>query len=293
MRTLKSTGFSTAFYYGSISLFSTILHNVFLIYHIEMFISVFAIDKVSFWAGETIFLLWNSVNDPLFGWFGDRNEIDASSKKDNSQLFQLEGVENTGQTETKSRQTGASPSIIVQRTKVITFCGPLLALSFTAFWFNWQLPSIQFATCLCVYDAFLTIIDLEQSALLADLSITTEERTNMNSYESIFSAIGSISVFLSYRLFDKQSLMGFQLLCVCIATFSAVGFYTASRLLRDSFLRDVAPNVRPRREFKTRPKSGSTSQQKSLKTYLRQLLSHKNFLTFTIINIIQVRIIRC
>jgi len=43
---------STAVLYGSLALFMSILHNVFLLYYVETFVSVYKIDKVSFWVGE-------------------------------------------------------------------------------------------------------------------------------------------------------------------------------------------------------------------------------------------------
>ena len=62
-------------HYGAIAFFNTILHNVFLLYHVETFVSVYRIDKASFWIGETLFLLWNSLNDPLFGWMSDKQYL--------------------------------------------------------------------------------------------------------------------------------------------------------------------------------------------------------------------------
>ena len=38
--------------YGSVALFWSILHNVFLLYYVEMFVYVYKIDKTSFWVGE-------------------------------------------------------------------------------------------------------------------------------------------------------------------------------------------------------------------------------------------------
>lgn len=90
---------STAVLYGSLALFTSVLHNVFLLYYVETFVSVYKIDKISFWVGEvgapsvsrlfaavtvfnlhactfalqTVFLIWNSLNDPLFGWLSDYN----------------------------------------------------------------------------------------------------------------------------------------------------------------------------------------------------------------------------
>ena len=66
-------------HYGAITFFNTILHNVFLLYHVETFVSVYKIDKASFWIGETIFLLWNSFNDPLFGWISDKKYLTSTA----------------------------------------------------------------------------------------------------------------------------------------------------------------------------------------------------------------------
>jgi hypothetical protein len=44
--------------YGSIALFWSILHNVFLLYYVEMFVSVYKIDKTSFWIGEVCIFLY-------------------------------------------------------------------------------------------------------------------------------------------------------------------------------------------------------------------------------------------
>ena len=38
--------------YGSMSLFIAILHNVFLLYYVDIFVSVYKIDRNSFWLGE-------------------------------------------------------------------------------------------------------------------------------------------------------------------------------------------------------------------------------------------------
>lgn len=44
--------FSTAVLYGSLALFTSILHNVFLLYYVQTFVSIYKIDKISFWVGE-------------------------------------------------------------------------------------------------------------------------------------------------------------------------------------------------------------------------------------------------
>ena len=46
--------------------------------------------------------------------------------------------------------------------------------------------SLQFVGCLCVYDGFLTAVDLQHSALLADLAVDNDSRTYLNYYCSSF-----------------------------------------------------------------------------------------------------------
>uniref|UniRef100_A0A8D2APX5 Major facilitator superfamily domain containing 13A n=1 Tax=Sciurus vulgaris TaxID=55149 RepID=A0A8D2APX5_SCIVU len=70
-------GLPTAVVYGSLAFFTSILHNVFLLYYVDTFVSVYKINKVAFWVGETVFLLWNSLNDPLFGWLSDRQFLSS------------------------------------------------------------------------------------------------------------------------------------------------------------------------------------------------------------------------
>jgi len=130
-----------ALHYGSIALYTAILHNLFLLYHVDMFVSVYKIDKTSFWIGETIFLVWNSCNDPLFGWISDKKYLSPVS-------------------------SSVVSTVVAGRLRALAWNGPLFALSFLAFWFAWTFPSLQFAVCLCLYDGFLTMIDLHHSALL-------------------------------------------------------------------------------------------------------------------------------
>lgn len=52
VRPVNCLNIPTAVLYGSLSLFVSILHNVFLLYYVDTFVSVYKIDKLSFWIGE-------------------------------------------------------------------------------------------------------------------------------------------------------------------------------------------------------------------------------------------------
>lgn len=117
---------------------------------------------------------------------------------------------------------------------LVKFC-PVFVVGFLSFWFSWLRPSIQFVICLCIYDGFLTIIDLNHSALLADLALSEKDRTRLNAYSSLFAAIGSTSVFMSYYFWDKESIVTFQTFCVCLAVFSLFGFVISTLTLKHYF----------------------------------------------------------
>ncbi|XP_008268642.2 transmembrane protein 180 isoform X5 [Oryctolagus cuniculus] len=204
-------GLPTAVVYGSLALFTSILHNVFLLYYVDTFVSVYKINKVAFWVGETVFLLWNSLNDPLFGWLSDRKFL-------SSQPGSGTGL--------------SSRAVVLARVRALGWHGPLLALSFLAFWVHWAPAGLQFLLCLCLYDGFLTLVDLHHHALLADLALSAHDRTHLNFYCSLFSAAGSLSVFASYPFWNKEDFSSFRAFCVALAAGSALGFLGATRLLR-------------------------------------------------------------
>ena len=200
-----STSHSLGILYGSFALFSSIMHNVFLIYHVETFVMIYKISKLSFWIGESIFLLWNSMNDPLFGWISDRSYL---TKK--CSVFE----------------------IVSMRLQKLSWNGPFLSLSFVLFWISWGYPTIQFVVCLCLYDGFLTIVDLHHSALLADIAISATVRTQLNKYCSFFSSLGSFSVFVSYMVWNREKMLSFQVFCFILSLFSFIGFILATHFLR-------------------------------------------------------------
>uniref|UniRef100_A0AAZ3PBL0 Transmembrane protein 180 n=1 Tax=Oncorhynchus tshawytscha TaxID=74940 RepID=A0AAZ3PBL0_ONCTS len=261
---------STAVLYGSLALFVSILHNVFLLYYVETFVSVYKIDKLSFWVGEAVFLIWNSLNDPLFGWLSDRSFL--SSSQSGTQI--------------------SSPEVVLKRLAALSRNGPLFAISFLAFWVSWARPGIQFLVCLCLYDGFLTVVDLNHNALLADLAVSANDRTRLNFHCSLFSALGSLSVFLSYSVWDKGDFHSFRLFCVTLAAVSALGFAAVSRLLTRRFEKEARLRQDEAQALKELSivQNPLTQQETpvTLGEYLRQLSKHRNFMWFASMNLVQV-----
>ncbi|NXP36728.1 MF13A protein, partial [Leiothrix lutea] len=259
----------TAVIYGSLSLFVSILHNVFLLYYVDTFVSVYKIDKLSFWIGETVFLIWNSLNDPLFGWLSDR--VFLSTQQAGAEI--------------------SSPEVVLKRLRALSHNGPLFAISFLAFWVAWAHPGLQFLLCLCMYDSFLTMVDLHHNALLADLAVSAKDRTSLNFYCSLFSAIGSLSVFMSYAVWNKEDFFSFRIFCVLLALCSVVGFTLSTQLLRQRFQADGKvkwDQESTLKELYIEKLSVPQEKRITLAEYLQQLSRHRNFLWFVCMNLIQV-----
>ncbi|GAB1603956.1 transmembrane protein 180-like [Argonauta hians] len=332
--------------YGSLSFFTTILHNVFLLYHVDMFVSVYKIEKSSFWIGESIFLVWNSVNDLLFGWLSDQQYLsssaDSSSFKNNEPYsksgigtpppsplssfssqpssFSMSTEENlytynkskysdtsiTGNYSdynklsnrqshpgaTQSQSGSVNLDIIYHRLSILAYNGPLLAFSFALFWVSWLRPGLQLIICLCLYDSFLTSVDLQHNALLADLAISADVRTRLNACSAVFSALGSVSVFASYAVWHRDNLTSFRAFCLLLSVVSIIGFYFGVRFLKAAAIPHVSKNSSPNPSsfFKCVRTMGCRSKgsTEDLKNYVRQLSNHHNFIWFALMNLIQV-----
>lgn len=260
------TSFAVRIAYGSMSLYVAILHNVFLLYYVDIFVSVYKIDRNSFWLGEAIFLVWNSLNDPLFGWLSDHRALE-------------------------NNQSGLSqPEIVQKRFRALMKYGPLFTLAFLSIWFGWIHPSIQFVLCLCLYDGFLTMIDLNHLALLADLALSSEDRAALNWYCSVFSGCGAISVFMSHHFWDRDHMSSFHVFCTLLSVFSLTGFLTSSFLLKQHFLLKKVKVDSPQEEQRLEIQSTlpTADQSLELKIFVKQLMTHSNFMWFAAMNLVQV-----
>jgi hypothetical protein len=150
------------------------------------FYRVQKVDKASFWLGEIIFLLWNSINDPLFGYLSDVDLVFENAKKYHAE------------------------DLILRRLKSIRIYGPLLCISFFLFWTPVLPIWSHFVIGICLYDSFLTVMDLNMNSLLADISSSMEERTALSKSRSLGNIFASISVFISYAVWDQSSLQYFK-----------------------------------------------------------------------------------
>lgn len=249
-------------FYGSFSFYITIINSLFILYHVDAYVNLFKINKNEFWIGETIFMIWNCLNDPLFAWLSDRSLLADSQNNLNTKL------------------------ICMKRLKQLKYYGPALALFFLVMWFPFSTNFIwlQFPLCLCLYDTFLTICDLQYSALLADLEVSSLKRNNFNYYSSLFASIGVISIFISYPIWRSDSFSNFQFYCLFISTIAFIGFCVSSSKLSTYLLKSNISYEKNDDMIQRKTKK----IQWNLVNYIKLLPRHKNLFYFSILNLIQV-----
>lgn len=105
----------------------SLMQVLFMFYYVKVFLNVFKVNVFWFNIAQVFFLIWNAINDPLFGYIQD---ISGTWMKD--------------------------------RTKVFAFFGPMMALSFLVLWFPWDrsgrgppyVEGLHLIVALFLYDAF-------------------------------------------------------------------------------------------------------------------------------------------
>jgi GPH family glycoside/pentoside/hexuronide:cation symporter len=115
-----------------------------------------------------IFSIWNAVNDPLFGFIGDR---------------------------TKSEKYG-------RRIPYIRFGAPIYGIIFILCWFplvdtnNQVALFFNFIIALFAFDTIFTILGLINFTLPAEMAMTAKERANLLVYGNILNSIGLLISFI-------------------------------------------------------------------------------------------------
>ena len=61
--------------YAMVTLCMQSLHNVFIMFYVAHFRSAGVLSDRGFYFGQAVYLVWNSVNDPLFGHGNDQSQV--------------------------------------------------------------------------------------------------------------------------------------------------------------------------------------------------------------------------
>ena len=240
--------------YAATTLGASSINGVFQFYYVKVYLNFFLVSDDAFQSAQITYMVWNAINDPLFGYL-----------QDNYQSLPW----------TRSRRHS------------ILYGAPLFALSFILLWFGWGdykesywLSGLQLAVCLCFYDALFTFVLLAQCALFAELSSKQEDRLLLIRYATAAHIIGSSSVFLaSYVSNNLDNFRAFQLFTIVLGLIAMACF--------------IYTGINVKTDYDTVSAHGDVETSDSAPSYswwrqILQICSQLNFISFVLVNFCQV-----
>ncbi|XP_057294817.1 transmembrane protein 180-like isoform X1 [Hydractinia symbiolongicarpus] len=238
--------------YAATTMAATLMNSVFQFYYVKLFVNYYRISTYWFNTAQFIYMIWNAINDPLFGYFQDYSSLDCL----------------------KHRQLN------------ILYGAPFFALSFLLPWFGWVdetsppwLAGVHLLVCLSIYDCLFTFVLLAQCSLFAEISTQHHERQSMLKYSQVASIFGSSAVLVAEISSNHMDdIKGLQITCVFIAI--------ASWMLLTYSGKNVVVSV-DRHQADKAHDEGDSSWSTAFKTSF-QILKNRNFLSFVIMNFLQV-----
>ncbi|XP_075035793.1 transmembrane protein 180-like [Mixophyes fleayi] len=241
--------------YTMTTLGSGMMNSIFNFYYVKLFLNRYKISEGAFNQAQIVFMIWNAINDPLFGFIQDNSKIGFCSIRRHSILY------------------GA----------------PFYALAFLLPWFPWKdysegdwLSGIHLMVALCIYDGMLTFVLLAQCALFAELSTKHESRLQLIKYNQVASLLGSSSILFCGLVSDNmENFASFQTFTVFVAVLSTVCMcYTG--------VFSVSQYEHREKSVESSSRSENGFSWASVLTLTKQILSQKNFLLFVSMNFFQV-----
>jgi Na+/melibiose symporter-like transporter len=269
--------------FAATSLGSHLINPVFYFYYVKVYLNRFHVTEPWFQMAQVIFMIWNAVNDPLFGCL-----------QDNARFL---------------------PAMRSRRHSIL-YGAPFFVFAFVSAWFPWSdyeatgsdapepwVAGLQLTCALCLYDALFTFVLLAQCALLAELATDQVDRVRLIRYSHAASLIGSTSVLLcdaaSGGLADFDR---FRMVCCGLGVAAGACFvYTGLKAHTQFDRHDVtggngggtSPSVV---DVDQKPLAGIVSQRDdrdtaSVGAVLRQtaqIFAQRSFVSFVLTNLCQI-----
>ncbi|XP_066496837.1 transmembrane protein 180-like isoform X1 [Tiliqua scincoides] len=243
--------------YSMTTLGAGMMNSIFNFYYVKLFLNQYKISEAAFHQAQVIFMIWNAINDPLFGYIQDNSKAPCCSRRRFSILY------------------GA----------------PLYALAFLLPWFPWKqyeegdwLSGLHLIIALCAFDGLLTFVLLAQCALFAEISTRHESRLQLIKYNQVATLVGSTSVlFCSLISENMENFAYFQLFTVLVGVMATscmcyTGVYSTTEYEhRATLVEGFDPGA-----------DEKALSWSSVFLLTKQIMSQPNFLLFVTMNFFQV-----
>lgn len=234
----------------------SLISSSFGFFYVKVFLNIYKVNENWFQLAQTLFLIWNAINDPLFAYLQDTTNFRFSRTRRESVLY----------------------------------VAPFFALSFLVPWFPWAdnsslkpwITGLHLITSLCLWDTMFTYVGLAYCCLFTELSSDNEVRMKLVQYTQIGNLIGSSSIFiLQYMSNQLESFRSFQVTCVVVATVSlSLMWYCGMHAHTERELANIS-------KTEDDTKVTKKTQEYSYLTLTKQIFSNRDFLAFVVMNFFQ------
>ncbi|MBN3303832.1 MF13A protein, partial [Amia calva] len=247
--------------YSMTTLGAGMMNSIFSFYYVKLFLNKYKISEAAFHQSQVIYMIWNAVNDPLFGYLQDNSSVPCCSR----------------------------------RRLAILYGAPFYALSFLLAWFPWRayaagdwLSGVHLLVALCAFDGMLTFVLLSQCALFAEMSSEHHSRLKLIKYSQVASLVGSSSVLVcglasgnmdDFPAFQAVTVLVALLACGCMLY---TGLHSQSRY--EARQGSKAEQEAPQGSSSSPPGLSLTS----ICSMTWQILTQRDFQRFVTMNFFQV-----
>ena len=244
---------------GSLSMAFSMISGAFGFFYVKVFLDIYHVEEKWFQIAQTLFLIWNTLNDPLFAYLQDTTNYRFSRTRRESVLY----------------------------------ASPFFALAFVVPWFPWADPEshrpwvtgCHLIFALCLWDTMFTYVGLASCCLFTEISRDNANRVKLIRYTQIGSLFGSSSVLLLQYFSDQlQNFTAFQYTSLFIAFVSfLLMYYCGKHAHTERELEDIeSPDVKELFENKDKP-----TQKYGYFTLAKQIFSNRDFIAFVVMNFFQ------
>ena len=265
MKLPKLHGPSLAYAVSAIG--SSSMHQIFQFYYIKVFVNMYHIPEAWFQATQVIFMIWNTINDPLFGYCQDNYDW----------------------------------KIVKSRRHTILYGAPLFAISFLVPWFPWGdyslgntspyrgvLVGLHLLIALSFYDTLFTFVLLARCALFTEMSQKHNDRVRLIRYDQTARVLASCSIYFCEAFSNHlEDFRKFQIMTVLVALLAwACLSYTGKHCHTEYELQQIKSMTKAESADDLDEKYSNNSQY-SIWRLTWQILTQPNFFFFVTTNFCQ------
>lgn len=179
--------------YGIGAIPNGLLALIFNLKYIEFFFEKLLLTPILFIIGQIIYMIVNTLNDPLLGQLSDR---------------------------TNPQRWGSRRKIYIK------YGAPIWALTFMIVWIPWSFNNqiiifLHYVISICLFDTMLTLVILVWLALLPEMTSDLDERAKGNFLSVVLGAIVILPTFIIVAGMDPTS-VEFRFFMVIVAIISTI-----------------------------------------------------------------------